>query len=122
MAADLSDFAGDETDSHIRSKRLSFVAMGNDNTSPVSTSSPISAPTRATPPNANLTLERPMLESFMTPASTKTSAGLSASRQLVGLDHELAKFAQQVRPFWLPTAYLIQPLARAATVVSLIWK
>jgi hypothetical protein len=98
MAADLGEYAGDETDSHLRPKRLSFAAMGNDNTSsPVGTSSPITAATRTTPPHSALTLERPMLDNFMTPSpSSNNSPGMTASRQFGGLDHDIAKFAQSV--------------------------
>jgi len=95
MAADLSEFTGDETDSHLRSKRLSFAAMGHDNGSPL-TSSPIMAPTRSTPPHGTLTLERPMLETFMAPSSSNNSAGMQSGRQFGVLDHDIAKFAQSV--------------------------
>lgn len=99
MAADLGEFTNDETDSHPRSKRLSFAAMGgHDNGSPL-TSSPITAPTRVTPPHTALTLERPMLENFMSPSPASTnSQGMTTSRQFGGLDHDIAKFAQSVIP------------------------
>jgi hypothetical protein len=96
MAADLNEFMGDETDSHIRSKRLSFAAMTQDNASSV-TPSPISAPNRPTPPHANLALDRPTLENFMSPASSSsTTPGITTNRQFGGLDHDIAKLAQTV--------------------------
>jgi hypothetical protein len=99
MAADLGDFTNDETDTPLRSsKRRSFAAMGtHDNASPL-TASPITAPTRTTPPHTALTLERPMLENFMTPspASNNNSPGMTASRQYASLDHDIAKFVNSV--------------------------
>lgn len=108
MAADLGEFTCDETDSHPRSKRLSFASMGgHDNASPL-TSSPITAPTRSTPPHTALTLERPMLENFMTPSPASTnSPGISTSRQFGGLDHDIAKFAQTVVLFLCHTNHFI---------------
>ena len=105
MAADLGEFTNDETESHPRSKRLSFAAMGgHDNGSPM-TSSPITAPTRVTPPHTALTLERPMLENFMSPSpASNNSPGMTTSRQFGGLDHDIAKFAQSVIPLvFLPS-------------------
>lgn len=100
MAADLGEFTGDETDSHPRSKRLSFAAIGgHDNASPL-TSSPITAPTRSTPPHTALTLERPMLENFMTPSPVgNNSPAMTTNRQFGGLDHDVAKFAHSVITF-----------------------
>jgi len=100
MAADLGEFTNDETDSHSRSKRRSFAAMsGHDNASPLP-SSPITAPSRSTPPHTALTLERPMLENFMTPSPASTSSpGMSTNRQFGALDHDIAKFAQSVSIF-----------------------
>jgi hypothetical protein len=96
MAADLGEFAGDDTESHLRPKRLSFPSMGADAV-PLSTSSPRIAPNRATPPHTVLSLDRPMLENFMSPSSSsKNSPGISTSRQFGGLDHDLTKLAQQV--------------------------
>jgi len=98
MAADLNEFMGDETESHIRSKRLSFAAMAQDNTSSM-TSSPISATIRATPPHAGFTLDRPMLENFMSPSSSSSNTpGHSAPRQLGAVDIDIARFAQTVLP------------------------
>ena len=103
MAADLNEFMGDETDSHNRSKRLSFAAMAQDNASSM-TPSPISAPIRATPPHSNPALDRPGLENFMTPSSSSSNTpGPSTTRQFGALDHDIAKFAQTV-PF-LPPPY-----------------
>lgn len=104
MAADLGDFTNDETDSPLRSsKRRSFAAMGHDNASPL-TASPITAPTRTTPPHTALTLERPMLENFMTPSPASTnSPGMTAPRQYASLDHDIAKFVNSVKiPLYLP--------------------
>src|SRR5579871_4641411 len=96
MAADLSEFAGEETDSHLRSKRLSFAAMGHDTASPLA-SSPIAAPTRSTPPHSTLTLERPMLENFIAATTTSSNGpGMQSGRQFGTLDHDIAKFAQSV--------------------------
>ena len=108
MAADLGEFTGDETDSHPRSKRLSFAAMGgHDNSSPI-TSSPITAPTRSTPPHSALTLERPILENFMTPSpANTTSPGMTTSRQFGGLDHDIGKFAQSVVLFIFQTNFFL---------------
>jgi hypothetical protein len=105
MAADLGDFTNDETDTPFRSsKRRSFAAMGHDNASPL-TASPITAPTRTTPPHTALTLERPMLENFITPSpASNNSPGMTAPRQYASLDHDLAKFVNSVNisPHYLP--------------------
>jgi hypothetical protein len=96
MAQDLSELLGDETELHPRSKRLSFAGIGHDSTSSL-TVSPITAPTRSTPPLTVLALDRPMLDSFMTPPPQGTSSpGMAASRQFPSLDHDIAKFAQTV--------------------------
>jgi len=112
MAADLGDFTNDETDTPLRSnKRRSFAAMGtHDNASPL-TASPITAPTRTTPPHTALTLERPMLENFMTPSpASNNSPGMTAPRQYASLDHDIAKFVNSVNylPYpWQKSAKLI---------------
>jgi hypothetical protein len=99
MAADLGEFTGDETESHLRSKRRSFTAMGYDSASPLP-SSPIIAATRTTPPHTALTLDRPLLENFMSPSPAGTnSPGMTTSRQFGVLDHDIAKFAQTVFSF-----------------------
>lgn len=101
MAADLGEFPAEDTETHPRPKRRSFAQMGHDNPSPV-TASPISAPTRTTPPHAALSLDRPILENYMTPSPPSTNTpGMAPNRQFGGLDHDIAKFAQSVRcPFF----------------------
>src|ERR1700738_5713931 len=99
MAADLGDFTGDETDSHLRTKRRSFVAMAPDEPSPLG-GSPITAPSRSTPPQTALVNERPIHDAFMTPSPSNTNTpGMNSSRQFGGLDHDISKFAQSVHPF-----------------------
>jgi hypothetical protein len=96
MAADLGEYAGDETDSHLRSKRRSLVTMAQDNASPL-IASPITAPTRSTPPHSALTLGAPILENFMTPSPSNTnSPGMPTNRAFATLDNDIAKFAQSV--------------------------
>jgi len=112
MAADLGEFMGDESDAPIRSKRLSFAAMTQDNAASV-TPSPISAPIRATPPHGTIALERPALENFMsTSSSSSNTPGINPARQFGALDHDIAKLAQTVSfPFPLIRMKLILPLA-----------
>lgn len=99
MAADLGEFTGDDTDCHPRSKRPSFAAMGGHDNTPLA-SSPLTGPTRTTPPHTALTLERPMPENILTPSPPSTNgAGMTPSRQFGGLDHDIAKFAQSVSIF-----------------------
>jgi hypothetical protein len=97
MAADLGEFTGEEIDAQLRTKRRSLVSnMGHDTASPL-TASPITAPTRSTPPHTALALERPILENFVTPSPSNTnSPAMTTSRNFGSLDNEFAKFAQSV--------------------------
>lgn len=97
MAADLNEISTEDTESHVRSKRRSFVAMGHDTTASPLTSSPIATPMRSTPPHSSISLDRPIPETFMTPtASSANSPGMTSGRQFTALDHDIAKFAQSV--------------------------
>ena len=97
MAADLNEIPTEDTESHVRSKRRSFVAMGHDTTASPLTSSPIAAPMRSTPPHSSISLDRPIPDNFMTPTgSSANSPAMTSGRQFGGLDHDIAKFAQSV--------------------------
>jgi len=116
MAADLGEFNSDETDIPLRIKRRSFAAtMGAHDDSSSLGASPMTAPSRNTPPQTSLALEGPMLDSFITPSPSNTnSPGAPSNRQFGGLDNDIAKFAQSVI---IP---LISPFVRAKLTSSLL--